>query len=154
VKLIDYTSEGGFLPRQECRDLADAVSRLVGTLEAEGAVEQPERLVDEVMRREDEASTILGSGLAIPHARHESVREFRLAAATLASPVTGLDEETPTVDVVILIVGPLGDPRHMLRILARLARLVKQGGFLDRLRAADSAATMRRVLAEAEASRV
>jgi mannitol/fructose-specific phosphotransferase system IIA component (Ntr-type) len=154
VKLLDYTSEAGFLPRQECRDLEDAVSRLVAALASEGAVEQPERLVAEVMRREEEASTILGRGLAIPHARFETVRRLRLAVASLARPVTGTDEDATAVDVVILIVSPRGDPRHMLRILARLARLVKQGGFLDDLRAAGSAADMRRVLADAEASRV
>jgi mannitol/fructose-specific phosphotransferase system IIA component (Ntr-type) len=142
------------LPGLECSDLRTAVVRLVSALVADGVVTDPERLVAEIMRREAEGSTSLGSGLAIPHARFESVREVRLAAANLAAPVPGTDDEAPPVDVVILLVGPREDPRQMLRILARLARLVKRPGFLDDLRAAPTPASMRRVLAEAESTRV
>jgi len=50
----------------------------------------------------------------------------------------------PTVDgcgvvIVILLVGPEGDPRQMLRVLSRLARLVRSADFLDTLRAAKTA---------------
>jgi mannitol/fructose-specific phosphotransferase system IIA component (Ntr-type) len=127
---------------------------LVDVLAADQYVTDADRLVAEIMRRETEGSTSLGSGLAIPHARFDSVREVRLAAATLVEPVPGTDPEVPPVDVVILLVGPREDPRQMLRILARLARLVKRPGFLDELRAAGDAAAMRRVLADAESTRV
>ena len=150
MRLIDYTSENALLPRQECRDLEETVSRLVGTLVADEAVTEPERLIAEIMRREVEGSTVLGGGLAIPHARFETVRQLRLAMATLTRTVAGTGTEDNPVDVVILIVGPRGDPRQMLRLLARLARLVKKPGFLERLRGAESTAEMRRVLAEAE----
>jgi len=38
-----------------------------------------------------------------------------------------------------LLVGPQGDPRQMLRVLARLARLVRNNDFLDGLRSATDA---------------
>ena len=48
------------------------------------------------------------------------------AVATLEQPLAIPAEDRQPVDVVILLVGPLGDPRQMLRILARLARLVNK----------------------------
>jgi mannitol/fructose-specific phosphotransferase system IIA component (Ntr-type) len=150
MKLIDYTSETYFLPRVACDDLASVVVRLVDTLAADGIVTATDRLVAEIMHREAEGSSVLGNGLAIPHARFDAVSRLGMAMATLASPLRGDGAEALPVDVVILIVGPRGDPRHMLRILARLARLVKQSPFLDRLRRAETPRAMRQVLAESE----
>jgi mannitol/fructose-specific phosphotransferase system IIA component (Ntr-type) len=150
MRLLDYTSDSALLPRQECRDLEDAVSRLVAALVADDSTADPQPLVAEIMQREVEGSTVLAGGLAIPHARFETVRRLRLAVATLTSAVAGTGADDNPVDIVVLIVGPRDDPRQMLRLLARLARLVKKPGFLDRLRAADSTDSMRRVLSEAE----
>ena len=46
------------------------------------------------------------------------------------------------MDIVILLVGPQDDARQMLRVLARLARLVKDQTFLDRVRAAGTVADL------------
>ena len=53
-------------------------------------------------------------------------------------------------DVVLLLVGPMGDPRLMLRVLARMARLVRQRTLLDDLRAAADADSLRHALAGAD----
>lgn len=136
MKLMDYTIPGGFLPRLDCRSVAEAVARLVDRLLDGGDVGSAADLVREVMRRENEGSTAIGGGLVIPHARFGGVREVRIAVATLADPVDIPSEDGRPVDVVILLVGPDGDPRQMLRVLARLARLVRQESFLQGLREA------------------
>ncbi len=117
---------------------------------ASGTVAEPELLVEEILLREQEGSTAIGGGLSIPHARFRSVQRVQLAVATLTTPLEILSEDGRPVDVIILIVGPVGDPRQMLRVLARLARLVKQGTFLDDLRAASTPAGMLEVIGSAE----
>ncbi len=136
MKLMDYTTPGGFLPRLECDSVAEAVARLVDQLLDGGDVGSAQDLVQEVMRRETEGSTAIGGGLVIPHARFAGVREVRIAVATLAEPVDIPSEDGLPVDIVILLVGPDGDPRRMLRVLARLARLARQESFLQGLREA------------------
>jgi len=144
MNLLDYTIQSGFLPHLKCENLAEAVAYLVATFAV------TDDLVREVLRREYEGSTSVGCGLVIPHARFDQVSEVRIAVATLAEPIDlGADDGRP-VDVVILLVGPIADPRQMLRVLARLARLVKQGSFLDGLRGAETAVSLRQAFALAE----
>ncbi len=138
MKLTDYTTPGGFLARLDCGSVSDAVARLVEQLVDGGEVGSAQDLVQEVMRRETEGSTAIGGGLVIPHARFNGVSEVRIAVATLAEPVDIPSEDGQPVDIIILLVGPDGDPRQMLRVLARLARLVRQGPFLQGLREAET----------------
>jgi mannitol/fructose-specific phosphotransferase system IIA component (Ntr-type) len=139
MNLLDYTMDSGFLPHIKCDTMHESVSRLVDSLAQAGAVADASHLLDEIMRREEEGSTAIGGGLVIPHARYAGVQKVHLAVATLSQPVDIPSEDNRPVDVVILLVGPDRDPRQMLRVLARLARLVKQGEFLDSLRSARSA---------------
>ncbi len=138
MKIMDYTTPGGFLPRLDCHSVSEAVTRLVDQFVGDGDVGLAQDLVQEVMRREREGSTAIGGGLVIPHARFGGVSEVRIAVATLAEPVDIPSEDGRPVDIVILLVGPNGDPRQMLRVLARLARLVRQGSFLQGLREAET----------------
>jgi PTS system fructose-specific IIC component len=146
MKLQDYTTDSGFLPHVKFTTIREAVTSLVGALAADGEVTDKDSVVAEVMRREAEGSTAIGGGLVIPHARHAAVPEVRMAVATLAEPLDIPSEDGCPVDVVILLVGPDGDPRQMLRVLARLARIVKSdrfSEFLDALRTAADVDSLR-----------
>lgn len=143
MRMQDYTTDDAFLPHLDSTTVEDAVTRLVAALAAEGDVHDAPSLVAEVMRREVVGSTAIGGGLVIPHARFAGVGSVRVAVATLARPLdVGASDGRP-VDVVILLVGPADDPRRMLRVLAGLARLVKQPGFAAGLRSAATAAALR-----------
>jgi PTS system nitrogen regulatory IIA component len=146
MNLLDYTVSGGFLVRDTSVTLADAVAALVECLAAAGDVTDPAGLVEEVLRRENAGSTAIGGGVAIPHARFAGVKQLRVAVATLATPLeVSVDDDVPA-DVVILLVGPADDPRQMLRVLARLARLVRREEFLANLRRAPDPAALRTAL--------
>lgn len=148
MKLLQYTTETGFLPRIKCDDVAAGVTLLVESLQPSARIRDAERAIADVLRREREGSTAIGGGLAIPHARSQAVGEVTVAVATLDHPIVIASEEAREVDVLILLIGPDGDPRLMLRVLARLARLVKQPDFLDGLRAAETSEQMRSVFAQ------
>lgn len=139
----DYTTQSGFLPHIKCDTMAAAVQLLVKQLAEDGGVTDPDGLVEEVLLRENEGSTAIGGGLVIPHARYQGVVKVQVAVATLAEPLDIPAGDGQPVDVVILLVGPKGDPRQMLRVLARLARLVKQPDFLASLRTAASNEALR-----------
>ncbi len=153
MKLLDYTTDNGFLPHIKCTSVDEAVAQLVEVLETSGAVTDGKNLAVEVMRREREGSTAIGGGLVLPHARHQGVKSMKVAVATLAEPLDIPSEDHQPVDIVILLVGPAHDPRLMLWVLARLARLVKNRDFLDDLRGAETGVDLRKVFAMADDQR-
>ena len=153
MKLLDYTTDNGFLPHIKCTSVDEAVAQLVAALEITGAVSNGEDLALEVMRREREGSTAIGGGLVIPHARHLGVKSMKVAVATLAEPLVIPSDDDQPVDIVILLVGPAQDPRMMLLVLARLARLVKNSDFLNELRDAGTGIELRKVFARADDQR-
>ena len=143
MNLLDYTIDTGFLSQLKCESLTEVVAHLVAPLAAAGEVANSDALVAEVMRREVEGSTAVGGGLVIPHARMSQVTSLRIVLGTIATPLDLAAVDERAVDVAILLVGPLGDSRQMLRVLARLARLVKDAQFLDTLRGAQSSDNLR-----------
>jgi len=149
MDLQNYTRESAVIPQLKCGSLAEAVTTLVDRLAEAGVVKSAPDLVAEVMRREHEGSTAVGGGLVVPHARCRSLEEVHIALATLDPALDLGAEDGEPVDIVMLLVGPERDPRQMLRVLARLARLVKDRAFLDRIREAETAADLITVFGEA-----
>ncbi len=152
MKLADYTTEASFLPRVECRDRAELLRRLVAALNQTLGLPDPEALVREILRREDEGTTAVGQGLSLPHARFSGLTGVHLAVATLATPISpdaDGEDDTP-IDVVILIVGPREDPRQLLRVLVRITRLVRAGELLPALRAGITAEDLAQALSDTD----
>jgi mannitol/fructose-specific phosphotransferase system IIA component (Ntr-type) len=93
------------------------VSRVGGGLEQVlGAVEE----------RESVLSTGIGFGVAIPHARSPAVRELAIIAGVSAVPVPYESIDGEPVRLFFLIVGPESSAGLHVKILSRLARLVRR----------------------------
>lgn len=150
MNLMNYTMETGFLPKIKCDSVEAAVTQLVERLLSSGSTADRSALVREILRREEEGSTAIGGGLVIPHARFAGIEKAQVAVATLNDPLVIDTVDGVPVDVVILLIGPQNDPRQMLRVLARLARLVKQDDFLDSLRRASDGPALRTAFSQAE----
>ena len=78
-------------------------------------------------------STGIGYGIAIPHARLECVDSIRLA---LVRYPRGIDFQALDGKPVYLAFGVLGPPQGTglhVKLLARIARLVKEGPAVDEL---------------------
>ena len=156
MKLLDYTTEAALLPRQVCPNLGQAVKRLAHAMSRAGLVSDAAILAGDVLRREAEGGTALPEGLVLPHARSETVTGVCLGVATLLRPVParGSEGEDRQVDVVVLLTGPADQTRAMLRVMARVAREVRTGDLLERLRGAADRRAMTAVLAGIETDQV
>jgi len=103
---------------------------------------QIDRLVlDRALRdREQQASTAVGEGVAVPHARFEGLTQ---SVAAFARSAEGIDfgslDGKPT-HFVFLLVSPAEAPGPHLKILARVSRLLTDPQFRARsMQAADPA---------------
>jgi len=88
-----------------------------------------------LLRREQAASTAVGEGVAIPHARIEGLGPIRAAYMRLETPIPfGAPDRRPVSDVLVLLVPYPAADEH-LQLLAAATRLFSDGHFRTRLHA-------------------
>jgi fructose-specific PTS system IIA-like component len=135
-------------------DKAWVLHELAGMLYSTGRTAAPDAVEEALWAREEEFSTSVGHGVAVPHCKTGAVTVPSLAMLRLERPVGWNDAQGDPVDLVLLLALPAaaGAPAH-LRIFARLARRLMDAAFRDTLRGADDARTVVRYLsAELELS--
>jgi mannitol/fructose-specific phosphotransferase system IIA component (Ntr-type) len=114
------------------RDKRGAIAELARVL-----VDHTGGSVDEVLsaieERESVLSTGVGFGVAIPHARCAEVRELTMVAGVSAVPVPYDSIDGEPVRLFFLIVGPEASAGLHVKILSRIARLVRRDGVRKQL---------------------
>ena len=104
-----------------------------------------------VLERESVLSTGIGFGVAIPHARSAAVRELTMVAGVSPSPVAFDAIDGEPVRLFFLIVGPESSAGQHVKILSRIARLVRRDSVRQQLLEATTADAFYHVLLDAEA---
>ena len=95
-------------------------------------------ILSAVLLRELQPGTVLGAGVAVPHARIKNLKEPLLFVATLRSSVDfGTQTQVPA-DVIFLFVTPAAASNTHLKILSMISRVVEEEPYLNRIRAAKS----------------
>ena len=113
----------------------------------------PERdIFDVLWQREQLGSTGLGQGVAIPHGKLGGLKQMVGLFAQLSEPVEFDAVDGEPVDIVFLLLAPEGAGADHLKALARISRLLRERGSVEKLRASNDAAALYAVLTEDEAS--
>ena len=106
-----------------------------------------------VEEREAVLSTGIGFGVAIPHARSSAVSQLTLVCGVSPEPVPFDSIDGEPVRLFFLIVGPESSAGQHVKILSRIARLVRQENLRDRLCHAKTPDEFYDALLDAEADR-
>lgn len=117
-----------------------AIVELVGHLVATGQLpaEQEQEMLDAFKAREEQVSTGIGSGVAIPHAFSDHLERV---IAVFGRSKTGIDFEAldnAPVHFIVLFIVPRKDYHMHLRTLAAIAKMFTNGEVLRQLGAAVS----------------
>lgn len=130
--------------KQLLQDLSARAARISGL---------PERdIFDVLWQREQLGSTGLGQGVAIPHGKLSGLKQIVGLFAHLAEPVEFDAVDGEPVDIVFLLLAPEGAGADHLKALARISRLLRERGSVEKLRASKDAAALYAVLTQDEAS--
>ncbi len=98
------------------------------------SADESAQLVSALVEREQQGSTAIGSGVAVPHSRLEFADRERLAYGRLASPLDwGAPDGLPVRHVFLILAPPVAVSNRHLQILAAVARLVRDDGVRERL---------------------
>lgn len=124
----------------ESRD--ELFKRLAASVDAMIPALKGEALVQRLMAREKQMPTSTPEGVAFPHALAAEIDKTHVAAALLKPGVDFGVAHHPRSDLVFCMFGPTSDPWDHVRLLARLARIVRSETARTRLRGAASAADL------------
>lgn len=103
-------------------------------------------IVDALEAREDLGSTGLGNGIAIPHGKLKGIGGVIAVFARLDEPIEFDAVDDQPVDLVMLLLAPVGAGADHLKALSRVARLLRTESVVDELRTSNDVARMRDVL--------
>ncbi|ODT75576.1 MAG: transcriptional regulator [Pelagibacterium sp. SCN 64-44] len=145
MELADILAEHAVLT---CTDVTD--KRQLFDLLAEKAAAETglaaEEIVGALVAREELGSTGLGNGIAIPHGKLGGLKGVFAAFARLDSPIEFDAVDDQPVDLVMLLLAPVGAGADHLKALSRVARLLRTESVVDALRAESDPARLHAVL--------
>lgn len=135
MKIIDLLKKDAIELNTSVASKSDAIDKLVALHEKAGNLLDVNAYKDAILAREAQGSTAIGEGIAVPHAKSESVKTPGLSAITVPN---GVDYEAPdgkNSDILFMIAAPLDGDLH-LEILSRLMVMLMEPDFCASLRGA------------------
>lgn len=132
MRLKEYLREGFVVARLGAHD-AEGVLAEVAARAEEAGLGPAEAIADRLLERERAHPTVMGDGLAIPHATVLGLSAPAIGVAVAPVPIPfGAPEEDP-VRVLFVLLSPPGHEREHVKLLARICRLARHQELIRRL---------------------
>jgi len=152
MKFADFVCFKATIPELQARDRDGAIAELVSSLNKAGKLEKGKckEIIRMVIKREKEASTGMGKGVAVPHVKHKVVKDV---VAVVGQSGAGIDfsalDKQPVYSVIILI-SPVDDPDKHLQAMESVFRHLQHEKFRKFLRQCRNLEQIEELLREAD----
>lgn len=133
MRIIDLLKSGAIELNTSVATKDEAIDKLVSLHDAVGNLADRQEYKHEILLREEQGTTAIGEGIAVPHAKSDSVKVPGLSAITVKG---GVDYEAPDgkpSDILFMIAAPMDGDLH-LEILSRLMVMLMEPEFCNALR--------------------
>ncbi len=150
VSVIDLLDEAVVETDLDVESREEVFEKLVGLLEEEGRLDEPDRSLEALREREDILSTGIGNGLAIPHAKVDRLDRFVAAFGRVPDGVDFKSLDGKPAHLIFLLLSPQGEAGRHVRILARISRILKNTQLRPQLMDAGSASEILDLIREEE----
>lgn len=137
MRIIDLLKPEAITLGLDISSKDDAINALIGLHAAAGNLKDKDAYKAAILAREEQGSTAIGDGIAVPHAKTSAVKAPALAAITVKNGVDyGAPDGKPS-DLLFMIAATEDGDVH-LEILSRLMVMLMAPDFTAKLRAAKS----------------
>lgn len=137
MRIIDLLKPEAITLGLDISSKDDAINALIGLHAAAGNLKDKDAYKAAILAREEQGSTAIGDGIAVPHAKTSAVKAPALAAITVKNGVDyGAPDGKPS-DLLFMIAATEDGDVH-LEILSRLMVMLMDPDFTAKLRAAKS----------------
>jgi mannitol/fructose-specific phosphotransferase system IIA component (Ntr-type) len=152
MRFADFVCFEATVPELRAGDRDGVIAELVSSLDEAGKLgkNRCKEITAEIIRREDEASTGMGKGVAMPHVKHEVVCDVVAVVGQSSAGVGFFALDKQPVYSVILMVSPLDRPDRHLQAMEIVFKHLQQEKFRRFLRMCRSSEQIRELLIEAD----
>jgi len=152
MRFEDFVCFEATIADLEAGDRDGVIAELVSALASAGRLpeDMASTITKAVIKRENEASTGMGKGVAVPHVKHPTVNDV---LAVVGQTDTGIDfsalDEQPVYSV-ILLVSPAGDSDKHLQAMENIFKHIQKEKFRKFLRQCRTPEKLEDLLKEAD----
>lgn len=138
MKIVDLLKKESIDLNGTVSDKKETIEKMVSLMAAGGNITDMERYKEGVFLREEEGTTGIGEGIAIPHAKTDAVAKPGLAAMVVKDGVDYDSLDGEPVHLIFLIAAPNTEDNVHLEVLSRLSMLLMDDDFRANLQSAES----------------
>ncbi len=128
----------------------EALDQMVALMAASGKISDEEGYRKQVYLREEESTTGIGGGIAIPHGKCAAVRKPGLAAMVVRDGVEFESLDGMPAHLIFLIAAPDTEDNIHLDVLSKLSVLLMDQNFVEKLTKAETAEEFLSVIDQAD----
>ncbi|CDD35125.1 phosphoenolpyruvate-dependent sugar phosphotransferase system EIIA 2 [Roseburia sp. CAG:309] len=150
MKIIDLLDDKSIRLNAEVHSKKEALDTLVDLMDASGKLNDIETYRKGVYAREEEGSTGIGEGIAIPHCKSAAVNQAGLAAMVVPKGVEFDSLDGEPANLFFLIAAPDTADNVHLDVLSHLSVLLMDPDFTGKLREAETVEEFKKVIEMAE----
>ena len=150
MKITDLLTKDSISIGESLNSKNEAIDTAVDLMNNLNNIEDLEEFKKQVYHREEQGSTGVGEGVAIPHGKSKAVKEPGLAAITIPDGVEFDSLDGNPVNLLFLIAAPDSDSNVHLQILARLSKMLMDENFISSLVKAKSKEEFLEIIDNAE----
>lgn len=152
MRIIDLLKKEAIDLNVSAASKNEAIDKMISLHEGAGNLSDSADYKEAILARESQGSTAIGEGIAVPHAKSESVKTPGLSAITVPGGVDyGAPDGKPS-DIFFMIAAPLDGDLH-LEILSRLMVMLMEPEFCAELRKAKTADEFLSIIDKKEAEK-
>lgn len=151
MRITDLLKSSAIELNGVCADKTDALKQMVSLMEKSGNITDAKTYLEGVFAREEEGTTGVGEGIAIPHCKSSAVKTPGLAAMVIPDGVEFDSLDGQLVHLVFLIAAPDdGKTNVHLDVLSKLSVLLMDENFAVSLKAAKTKEEFLHIVDKAE----
>lgn len=123
--VTEYTN-ASYIRQLEARDKFQAIEELARSFEGSALCSDISSLINALKEREEIMSTGIGYGIAIPHAKIQSVSEMAFAIGISRKGIDFDSMDGQPVNLIILVIAGEKQHKDYLRLLSNIMAILKK----------------------------
>lgn len=152
INLLDILSPKAVKVPLEAGEKEAAIDELIDLLRDRRLIQDAKALKRAVWEREQQRSTGIGEGLAIPHGKCTCSESLVMAVGRPAEPVEFGAIDRKPVRLIVLLASPPSRTSDHIQALGKISRLMSRPEFRDAAYHAESPEELFRLFEDAEAA--